>query len=75
VSKNSVLHVGRRLKLPAGSEVPLTPTPPPAYHVVKRGDTLSGLAVRYGTSVSHLCRLNGISSKAVLRVGKKLKLM
>jgi len=31
--------------------------------------------VRYGTSVSQLCRLNGLRTKSVLPVGKKLKLM
>ncbi len=40
---------------------------------IRRGDTLSGLARRYGTSVSQLCRLNGIKSSTTLRVGRRLR--
>lgn len=43
------------------------------YHVVRSGDTLSAIARRYGTSVSALCRMNGIRSTAVLRVGQRLR--
>ena len=30
---------------------------------VKKGDTLSSIAVKYRTTVNTLCRLNGISKK------------
>ena len=43
------------------------------YHTVRKGDTLSGIARRYGTTVSALCRLNGIKSKTLLRVGRKIR--
>ena len=44
------------------------------YHTIRSGDSLYGLAVRYGTSVSRICRLNGISSKTILRIGRKLRI-
>lgn len=44
------------------------------YHIVKSGDTLSGIAVRYHTSVKTLCRLNGISQKTILKIGRRLRL-
>ncbi|MEO8067626.1 MAG: M23 family metallopeptidase [Flavobacteriales bacterium] len=44
------------------------------YHVVRRGDTLSAIARRSGTSVKTLCRLNRISTRTTLRIGRKLKL-
>jgi len=52
--------------------------PPPAdgsaqYHTIVSGDTLSGLAVKYHTTVSSLCALNGISRTTILRLGKKLR--
>jgi murein DD-endopeptidase MepM/ murein hydrolase activator NlpD len=43
------------------------------YHVVRRGDTLSGIARRYGTKVSTLCRLNGMKQTAVLPLGKRIR--
>ncbi|MBP3425936.1 MAG: peptidoglycan DD-metalloendopeptidase family protein [Rikenellaceae bacterium] len=43
------------------------------YHTIRSGDTLGGIARRYGTSVSAICRLNGISTKTTLRIGRKLR--
>lgn len=43
------------------------------YHTIRSGDTLSGIARRYHTTVRRLCQLNGISEKTVLRVGKRLR--
>ena len=42
-------------------------------HTVRRGDTLSGLAQRYGVSVTALASANGLSSKAGIRVGQRLR--
>lgn len=50
-----------------------TKAPEAVYHTVRKGDTLYAISRRYGTSVSEICRLNGISAKSVLKVGKKLK--
>ena len=43
------------------------------YCIVRSGDTLSGLARRYGTSVSKLCKLNRISSTSIIRIGQRLR--
>ena len=43
------------------------------YHTVKSGDTLSALAVKYHTTVSKLCALNGIKQTSILRLGQKLR--
>lgn len=40
---------------------------------VKSGDTLSKIAQRHGTTVSKLCKLNGIKQNAVLRKGQVLR--
>ena len=78
MSKTSVLQAGRKLKLPgdaAPQPVPASqPMSRPSYHVVQRGDTLSGLAARYGTSMAELRRLNNMSKTSVLQAGRKLKL-
>lgn len=41
-------------------------------HVVRKGDTLSALALRYGVSVRDLKRLNGLSSD-LIRIGQVLE--
>jgi murein DD-endopeptidase MepM/ murein hydrolase activator NlpD len=43
------------------------------YHKVKKGETLSSIARRHGTSVKALCRLNRISTNVRLRPGQILK--
>jgi LysM repeat protein len=43
------------------------------YYYIRSGDTLGGIAARYGTSVSALCRLNGISATTILRIGRAIR--
>jgi membrane-bound lytic murein transglycosylase D len=43
-------------------------------HVVRKGETLSGIAKRYKVSVGTLARINGIRTDSILRIGQRLKL-
>jgi len=43
------------------------------WHTVKQGDTLSGLAKRYHTSVKRLCQLNKIKESNYLRIGQRVR--
>ena len=43
-------------------------------YTVKKGDTLSKIASKYGTTVDKLVKLNGITNKNVIRVGQIIKL-
>ena len=43
------------------------------YITVKSGDNLSLIAKRYGTTVNAICRLNGIKSTSVLKIGQRLR--
>lgn len=45
-----------------------------ANYQIKRGDTLSGLAARFHTSVSALARLNGIKNVNLIYAGATLRL-
>jgi LysM repeat protein len=42
------------------------------YYLVKSGDTLSGIAQKYRTSVSNLMRMNGLKSDKI-QAGQRLK--
>lgn len=43
------------------------------YYKVRKGDNLGSIALRNGTSVKTLCRLNGIKSKTLIRPGQRLR--
>lgn len=47
--------------------------PRTSVHKVRSGDSLSSIAKKYHTTVTKLCRLNGITTKTVLRPGQILK--
>lgn len=69
LSKNTV-YVGQKLKLPGGSSAVVSK---PRVHVVKRGDTLSEIAERYGASMRQIMRANSMRSRTV-QLGQKLKI-
>lgn len=56
------------------SLVPATPTPSPTpvIYIVQEGDTLAGIAARYGVSVEALQRVNGIANPLFLQIGQQL---
>ncbi|HHH1497165.1 TPA: N-acetylmuramoyl-L-alanine amidase AmiB [Yersinia enterocolitica] len=71
--KNDVVWVGQRLKIPASGVTVAAAGPKavakakpsksqPVKHQVKRGDTLSAIAARYGVSMSEIERANKIKS-------------
>lgn len=43
------------------------------YYKVRSGDTLSEIAERNRTSVSSLCRLNGLRTTSILQIGQNLR--
>lgn len=63
---------------PTVSATPAPATPTPAASVrtyrVRPGDTLSGIAGRFGTTVRELVRLNDIEDPSRIRIGLVLKL-
>ena len=43
------------------------------YYKVKKGDTLSKIAKRHGTTIKKLCKLNGIRESKPLQIGQKIR--
>lgn len=59
--------------LPVGIDLRLaSPLPETGRYRVQSGDTLSGIAVRYGTNVRALARLNRLNANGLLLVGQRL---
>jgi membrane-bound lytic murein transglycosylase D len=44
------------------------------YHYVRRGETVSVIARRYGTSVSAIARANNLGRNYLIRIGQRLKI-
>ncbi|MFN3402682.1 MAG: peptidoglycan DD-metalloendopeptidase family protein [Cytophagaceae bacterium] len=44
------------------------------YHKVRSGETLSTISKKYRVPIATICRLNGISTKTTLKVGRRLRI-
>lgn len=72
------IRAGQRLVIPtsgataAPAPTASVPTPSAATHRVVRGDTVSGLAQRYGTTVDAIVAANGLRSASLIRIGENL---
>jgi len=44
------------------------------YHYVRRGETVSGIATRYGTTVGAIARLNRLGRGYLIRAGQRLRI-
>lgn len=66
---------------PSGETKPVKPTPAPKptpsavrTYTVQAGDTLSGIASKYGTTYQHLAEINGIANPNIIYVGQVIKI-
>lgn len=50
-----------------------TSTSSKVYYTVRKGDNLGKIAKKYHTTVSKLCKLNHISERTILQIGRKLR--
>jgi LysM repeat protein len=78
------VHAGMIVRAPGPSraarpEVARTPPPAPprpsfATHRVSKGDNLTTIARRYGTTVEAIQRINGMGRRTAIRVGQRLRI-
>jgi LysM repeat protein len=87
ISDPSYLRAGQKLSIP-GTSSPAAPSAPPApateavaptatapqVHVVARGETLTGIARRYGSSIAAIAAANGIANPSYVRAGQVLSI-
>ena len=77
---SSLIHPGDRIVVRGGTKAaasrPAKASSGPAtrHHTVRSGDTLSGIAARYGTTAARIASANGISVRSVIQVGQRLRL-
>ena len=72
---SAMIRIGQVVTIPgAGSAVPASAPAPAAAatHTVSRGETVSGLATRYGTTTAAIVAANGLNASAMIRIGQVL---
>ncbi len=86
ISRNTTLQIGQRLRVSgtavssssssssSSSKASSSSSSSATHYTVRRGDTLGKIASRNGTTISEICRLNGITSTTTLQIGQRLVL-
>ncbi|MBN1178524.1 MAG: LysM peptidoglycan-binding domain-containing protein [Anaerolineae bacterium] len=67
ILNTNLIYVGQRLVIPTGGA-----STTGSIHVVRAGETLSGIAIRYGVNVWDLAHANGIYNLNHIWVGQRL---
>jgi LysM repeat protein len=77
IVNTSRIYVGQRLVIPGQTGSPLPPatsTPSSHTYTVRRGDTLSAIALRYGVSIWALVQANGVRNPSLIYPGQVLRI-
>ena len=85
LSDADVIQVGQELQIPAAGSTPNPtvtpratetfvpgPTPGTVLHVVQSGDTLLGIAIKYGVGMTMIQKANGIEDAESIKEGQQL---
>ena len=69
--RSDFIYAGQRLMIPAGQP---SASGQVRYHVVQPGDTLTTIAVAYGTTVEAIVQANGLPNPNYIWVGQRLRI-
>lgn len=81
ISNPNKIYIGQRLTIPGSTTTQPAPNPAPGttgsnnIYVVQSGDTLSKIAVRFGSTVQALMAANGLTNADLIWVGQRLKIV
>jgi len=73
IANPNIIHPGQVLKINAAGNKNTTQNNIRTY-TVKAGDTLSGIAAKYGTTYQEIARKNGIANPNIIHPGQVLKI-
>lgn len=79
IKLDAPIFVGQVLKVPVGSIKAVTVTPTvstktPEYHVVKRGESIASLSVKYNISQDRLIEINNLGKAPSIHPGQRINL-
>lgn len=78
LGSKTTIRIGQTLNIPAATTSAGSPSSKqgspaaPRKHVVRAGETLSGIAKKYGVTVARIAQANGINQKKPIRIGQTL---
>lgn len=73
IANPNLIYPGQKLRITESTNTNLNPVIQNNFYTVQTGDTLSGIARRYGVSTQYLVRLNGIRNPNLIYPGQMLK--
>lgn len=73
IQNPNLIYPGEKLRITESSNTTLNPVLQNNYYTVQRGDTLSGIARKYGVTVRYLVNLNGIRNPNLIYPGQLIK--
>lgn len=69
----NLIYPGEKLRITESTNTNLNPVTQNNFYTVQTGDTLSGIARRYGVTVQYLVNLNGIRNPNLIYAGQMLR--
>ena len=72
ISDATKIVVGQKIKIPEIRNLKSDQKATQTY-IVQKGDTVYGIAKKFGTTQAEIFSLNGLSAQSVIKVGQKLK--
>ena len=70
ISNPHLIYAGNTLRVPENGS---SGSAGAQYYTIQPGDTLSGIAVKFGTTVNALSSLNGISNPDLIYAGNTIR--
>ena len=74
IENPNLIYPGQKLRITESTNTNLNPVIQNNFYTVQRGDTLSGIARKYGVSVQYLVNLNGIRNPNLIYAGQMLRI-
>ncbi len=73
IKNPNLIYVGQKLIVGYKNPEPTPPEPEKVYYTVKKGDNLTRIAEKYGTTVSQIVAWNNIANPNIIYVGQVLR--